>query len=100
MQPFTVVSQMMKFLGLHFHPKVKTFLEQHTTKNISNYFGTYRDSSVTALMWRSKLPYTKAKKIQDVCAVALGAWGYLPADNMSHQLTMNPLIEPFRLPDT
>lgn len=100
MQPFTVVSQLMKFFGLSFHHEVKTYLEEHTTKNNSNYFGTYRDSSLTALMWRRKLPYARTKMIQEVCSVALDAWGYLPANNMSHQLTMNPLVQPFSLPDT
>lgn len=100
LKPFTVVPQLMKFLGLNFHSKVKTFLQEHTTKNNTNFYSTYRDSSVTALLWRRKLQYGKTKEIQKVCSVALDAWGYLPVNNASHQLAMNPLIQPFRLPLT
>uniref|UniRef100_A0A1B6CQM9 Sulfotransferase domain-containing protein n=1 Tax=Clastoptera arizonana TaxID=38151 RepID=A0A1B6CQM9_9HEMI len=94
------ISNMFDFLGLYYSPKVQQFVTEHTTRNNSHAYKTYRDSSIVPLQWRQKLSFQIVDKIQQKCSIAMAAWGYLPVDNESNLRLFNPLVEPFNLPVT
>lgn len=81
--------EILKFLELPFHLKVKEFLETHTKYKQGSRFSTFRHTSATPFQWMLKMDLEHIRAVENVCAEALDAWGYRIASNSSEYQNKN-----------
>lgn len=60
--------------------------------NVGGVSSTYRDSKSAPFHWRQDLSFSEVRAIQDACGPAMKYWGYVKAENASHQLVFNPIV--------
>lgn len=91
MSPYEKVEEIFDFFGLHFHDKVKNFLDLHTKSNVGGVSSTFRDSKSAPFHWRQDLNYSEVQYIEESCKDAMALWGYVKAKSENHLKDMNPL---------
>ncbi|KAK6620745.1 hypothetical protein RUM43_011040 [Polyplax serrata] len=92
LNPYKMVGQLLEFYGLEFHPEVQFFLDTHTKINVGGVSSTYRNSASAPFHWRQDLTHREVRLIQNKCGPAMKYWGYLKAENASHQRVFNPVV--------
>ncbi|XP_014249010.1 carbohydrate sulfotransferase 4-like [Cimex lectularius] len=95
--PYKGTEQLFKFFGLEFTHHVKKYLDTHTKINAGGVSSTYRNSSYAPFHWRTDLDHKEVLKIQKSCKTAMSIWGYVKANNISHQRKFNPILPNFDL---
>ncbi|XP_022192766.2 carbohydrate sulfotransferase 5 isoform X2 [Nilaparvata lugens] len=97
LNPYSGVKELLGFFGLSFHSQVKAFLDTHTHTNAGGVSSTFRNSKATPYHWRADLSHQEVRTIQKVCRPAMKAWGYVLAQNTTHQRHFNPIAKSFKL---
>lgn len=77
LNPYQMTKDLFTFIGLSLHPKVKFFLDSHTTMNIGGVSSTFRDSKNAPFHWKNELNYTEVQQIENNCREAMKLWGYV-----------------------
>ncbi|XP_023675564.1 carbohydrate sulfotransferase 6-like isoform X2 [Paramormyrops kingsleyae] len=99
--PLKEIENLYKFTGLQMTSYLKDWIH-HVTHGKSQKGPIFQVSSRNAAMvseaWRVKLPYSKVRRIQDVCSAAMSLLGYLPvsSDTQQRDLKMD-LLSPRKL---
>lgn len=91
--PYRSAKDLFNFFGLDFHPLVQRFLDTHTKVDAGGVSSTYRNSKSAPFHWRQDLTHQEVQTIQQQCRLAMDAWGYVQATNITHQREFNPLID-------
>lgn len=91
--PYISTKELFEFYGRDFHPKVKSFLDSHTTTVIDGMYSTYRDTKSTPFRWKTELTFEEIEEIQESCSAAMEHWGYVPATNATHLMEFNPVTD-------
>ncbi|KAL4613701.1 carbohydrate sulfotransferase 6-like [Arapaima gigas] len=90
--PVGEVEGLYKFAGLNMTPQMKNWIHE-VTHGKSNKGPTFKVSSRDAVTvseaWRTKLPHSKVRHVQDVCTTAMSLLGYLPVANEQEQKKHN-----------
>lgn len=97
LNPVNKTKELLDYLGLDFDPKMKEFLDSHTTKNYDKPWSTSRESKKRVTYWVTKLDDYRLKAVQDACSPVMKRFGYLPIDsnkNISVPDILGPLVLP------
>ena len=87
LDPYTIVEEMLTFLGLPMKPQIQRFIESHMKKSESNEFNvsdedyknkfsTFRDSNSTVFAWKCSLEWSSIAEIQQYCQKPMEQLGY------------------------
>ncbi|CAL1283127.1 unnamed protein product [Larinioides sclopetarius] len=86
--PFATTTRLVEFLGLQSIPQdTQAFLNSHTSvignvrekyrpQGLDYPYSTFRNSSVTAMSWRSQMSFKRVTLLQTTCQTALTGLGY------------------------
>ncbi|GBN72836.1 Carbohydrate sulfotransferase 1 [Araneus ventricosus] len=86
--PFATTTRLVEFLGLQsIPPDTQAFLNSHTSvignvrekyrpQGLDYPYSTFRNSSITAMSWRSQMSFRRVTLLQTTCQTALTGLGY------------------------
>ncbi|KPP58065.1 hypothetical protein Z043_124147 [Scleropages formosus] len=86
--PVGVVEDLYKFSGLKMTPEMKNWIHQVThgkSRKNPAFKVSSRDAATVSEAWRTKLAYSKVRRVQNVCSAAMSLLGYLPVANEREQ---------------
>ncbi|CAH0388253.1 unnamed protein product [Bemisia tabaci] len=89
-EPLKKTRELFRFMGLKLHRSVLKFLLTHTKFKAGGAFGTFRNSTATALAWRTTSP-ERILNIQSQCEIAIRLWGYRFIRNFMDLQNFSPL---------
>ncbi|XP_051161919.1 carbohydrate sulfotransferase 4-like isoform X4 [Leptopilina boulardi] len=90
--PYEYVKDVYQFYGLDFHPNIIRYLDTHTKTDFGDMSSTFRNSKAAPFHWRTDLTFFEVNEIQEACKDAMQLWGYVRAENYTHQQYFNPTI--------
>lgn len=93
LDPYQGVNDLFDFFQLYVHPRVREFLDSHTTTNVGGVSSTFRNSKSAPFHWRLDLNYSEVQSIESQCRDAMKMWGYVKSYNETTLKDMNPLTE-------
>ncbi|XP_053397041.1 carbohydrate sulfotransferase 3-like [Mercenaria mercenaria] len=84
-EPIRTAQEMFQFASLEFSNNIKMFLENQTLSNrdTCRHCTQRKNSSATAVKWRTKLDSYTAQFIQSACSISNKVLGYLPLSGKS-----------------
>jgi len=87
LEPEKMAKLVMNFLDLPWTESMANFIASHTSQEqfllgrnkslVKNSFGTIKNSSATALVWKEQMPLQKVKEVEEACMQPFKELGYV-----------------------